>query len=60
VFRVPDVENAPAEIGTLPTSIEFVWVWPSLHAACHVKVMLSAELDVAVKEMGRPWLVVPT
>jgi len=59
VLRVPPVEKLPCPRGALPRSIVFVWLCPSVHLACQVNVIESTELDVAVNEIGRPWLVVP-
>lgn len=60
VSRVPPVAKAPVFSGALPSPIVFVWLCPLVHVARQANTIESTELDVAVNEIGRPWLVVPT
>lgn len=59
VLSVPPVAKLPPATVALPSAIVFVWVCPSAHTACQLNMIASTELDVAVNEIGRPWLVVP-
>lgn len=59
VLSVPPLAKLPPARDALPSTIVFVWLCPSLHLACQVNMIDPTELDVTVKEIGRPWLVVP-
>ncbi len=56
----PDAENFPDVIGALPRMIVFECVWPSEQTARQANWIDSTDVEVTVKEIGKPWLVVPT
>jgi hypothetical protein len=60
VLSVPDVEKFPDVMDALPRTIVFECVWPSEQTARQANWIDSTDVGVTVKEIGRPWLVVPT
>ena len=59
MLSVPDAEKFPEVMGAFPRTIVFEWVWPS-ETARQANSIDSTDVGVAVKEVGKPWLVVPT
>jgi hypothetical protein len=60
VFRVADAEKAPDFNDVVPSAIVFAWLLPSAHVARQANRIESTDVAVTVKEIGRPWFVVPT
>jgi hypothetical protein len=60
VLSVPDVEKYPDVIEALPRMIVFECVWSSEQIARQTKRIDPTDVGVTVKEIGKPWLVVPT
>ena len=60
VLSLPDAEKVPDMIEALPRMIVFECVWLSEHMARQANWIDSTDVGVTVKEIGRPWLVVPT
>ena len=60
VSSLPDAEKPPAASAALPRRIVFECDWLSEQTARQAKRIDSTDVDVTVKEIGNPWLVVPT
>ena len=60
MLSVPDVEKFPDVMDALPRTIVFECVWPSEQTARQANWIDSTDVGVTVKEIGKPWLVVPT
>jgi hypothetical protein len=60
VLSLPDAEKFPDVIDALPRMIVFECVWLSEQTARQANWIDSTDVGVTVKEIGKPWLVVPT
>jgi hypothetical protein len=60
VFSVAEAEKPPEITGAVPRAIMLVWLWPSAQIACQPNWMEWTAVGVTLKEIGRPWLVLPT
>jgi hypothetical protein len=60
VLSLPDAEKFPDVIDALSRMIVFECVWLSEQTARQANRIDSTDLGVTVKEIGKPWLVVPT
>ena len=60
VLSSPDVLKLPDLIDALPRKIVFECVWLSEQTARQANWIDSTDVGVTMKEIGKPWLVVPT
>ena len=60
VLSLPDAEKFPDVIEALPRMIVFECVWLSEQTARQANSIDSTDVGVTMKEIGKPWLVVPT
>jgi hypothetical protein len=60
VLSLPDAEKFPDLIDALPRMMVFECVWLSEQTARQANWIDSTDVCVTVKEIGKPWLVVPT
>ena len=60
MLSLPDAEKLPDVIDAPPSMIVFECVWLSEQTARQANWIDSTDVGVTVKEIGKPWLVVPT